>query len=669
MTLRKISTAVLLLLAFSLLPFLAAVNGFAGENQGESFGINGVVRSNEGLPLENARVNLREAADFVITDKQGRFTIPFKNPNQRLFQWDIIAGKEGYLSSGAKYGPGSGTLNITLQAIPKFDSTDYQAKNQGSSFGINGFVRSKKGFPLENARVRIRASKDFVTTDKEGRFTVPLKNPNQRLFQWIITAGKEGYLNSGVRYVPGKEVLFITLQAVPNFDSPDYQMVITSPAGPFPNNRGVKLQTDCGNCHTTHLWEWGTSKMGKTTQNKKVLNAYEQFITEKTVNQQNTCADCHAPIAALQAPGQTDYGRAVNGNFNLSKGIECDFCHKIKDVEVSNSPGVQSIKMSRLSAGNSFFEYGPYDDVVAMPMLASYNPIYTKSEFCSSCHQDAIRQPAGFSWDYEAVYPGAARFPLYENGQVIPNQWTYQEWLEWQESLPETDEDKGRQCQDCHMNWTKEMLPYYRYIVSGAVKNSASERSPETIFPHKFEGASPKRLIGSARLFVDSDMADDILEVTVGVTNVNAGHRLPTGEHTRNMILLVTAEDEDGNLLEFIDGPLVPDWGGSGEEEGDYGAMPGKGYARVTADENGTLNVPVWRAKRIASDNRIKAKETDESFYRFQLPLDAIEDAPVYVTATLIYRKDFRDGGDTSSGAGEDIVMQEKTIEAGNGGL
>jgi hypothetical protein len=408
--------------------------------------------------------------------------------------------------------------------------------------------------------------------------------------------------------------------------------------------------------------------MGKTTQNQEVLKAYDRFITEKNVNQQNTCADCHAPIAALQAPGKTDYGRAVNENFNLSKGIECDFCHKIKDVEVSNSPGVQSIKMSRLKAGNSFFEYGPYDDVVAMPMVASYNPIYTKSEFCSACHQDAIKQKPGFSWDYEAVYPGTAGFPLYEKGQVIPNQWTYQEWLEWQESLPEADEDKGRQCQDCHMNWTKEMLPYYRYIVSGSVKNSAAERSPASIFPHKFEGASPNRLKGSARLFVNSNMADDILEVTVGVTNVNAGHRLPTGEHTRNMILLVTAEDEAGNPLEFVDGSIVPDWGGTGKEEGDYGSLPGKGYARVTADENGLLNVPVWRATRIASDNRIKAKETDESLYRFQLPADAIENAPAYITATLIYRKNFRNGGSSSS-AVKDIVMQEKTIETGNGGL
>jgi hypothetical protein len=174
---------------------------------------------------------------------------------------------------------------------------------------------------------------------------------------------------------------------------------------------------------------------------------------------------------------------------------------------------------------------------------------------------------------------------------------------------------------------------------------------------------------GSVRLFVDSEIIDNVLEVNVGVTNVNAGHRLPTGEHSRNMILLVTAEDEDGHLLDFIDGPVVPAWGGTGEDAGDYGGLPGKGYARLTADDNGTLNVPVWRATRIASDNRIKAKETDESKYLFRLLSDADEDFPVFVTATLIYRKDFRNRAYNYSSAGEDIIMQEKTIETGNGGL
>jgi hypothetical protein len=302
-------------------------------------------------------------------------------------------------------------------------------------------------------------------------------------------------------------------------------------------------------------------------------------------------------------------------------------------------------------------------------MAASYNPIYSRSEFCSACHQDAVRQTDGFSWDYETVYPGAATYPLYEKGKVIPNQWTYQEWLEWQDSLPATDEDKGRQCQDCHMNWTKEMLPYYRFIVSGDVKNFASERSPETIFPHKFIGASPKRLEGSVRLFVDSEIVGSVLEVSVGVRNVNAGHRLPTGEHTRNLVLLVTAEDESGEPLEYLDGPVVPEWGGRGSEAGDYAGMPGKGFARVTADDDGRLNVPVWQATRIASDNRIKAKETDESLYRFRLPANADEDYPAYITAKLIYRKDFRRRKNGYYSTDADIIMQEKTIETGNGGL
>jgi len=649
--------------------FMITSSGSADENRDSEPGIYGVVNDNTGQPLENVKISINGTEIFVLSDGNGRFSIPFRNPGQSLFQWEITAAKEGYLSAGARYTPGSDPIRIVLQDIPNFTSPDYQANNQTTGVGINGFVRSNTGQPLENARVRIRGRQDFVSTDSQGRFTIPLDNPGQLLFQWIITAGREGYLNSGARYQPGQKVVAIFLRAVPDFDSPDYQMVITSPAGPFPNDRGIKLPKDCGNCHTTILWEWGTSKMGKTVKNDNVLKSYDRYIQEKRPEQQNTCADCHAPIAALQAPGQTDYGRAVRENYNLSKGIECDFCHKIRDVEINNNPGVQSIKMSRLNAGNWFFEYGPYDDVVAMPMAASYNPLYAKSEYCSACHQDAVRQPDGLSWDYESVYPGTAQYPLYENGKVIPNQWTYQEWLEWQDSLPMTDEDKGRQCQDCHMNWTKEMLPYYRYIVSGDVKNFASERSPETIFPHKFEGASPKRLEGSVRLFVDSEIVDNILEVSVGVRNVNAGHRLPTGEHTRNLILLVDAEDENGEPLGYIGGSVIPEWGGRGDEEGDYAGLPGKGFARVTADNDGRLNVPVWRATHIASDNRIKAKETDESLYRFQLPVGAGDDYPALVSVKLIYRKDFRGRDHGYADTQDDIIMQETTIETGNGGL
>jgi hypothetical protein len=469
----------------------------------------------------------------------------------------------------------------------------------------------------------------------------------------------------------------IILQKVPQADFPDYQMMITSPAGPLPRNfvmnrgMGMTARRDCGNCHTTHLWEWGASKMGKTALNKKVQEQYRQFIVERRPDQQNSCADCHLPVAALQNPGKTDLSSAIQGNWNLSKGIECDFCHKIKQVDVSNKPGVQSITMSRVSMGGGMMSpllaYGPYDDVVTMPMAASYNPLYSKSEYCSSCHQDGITLPNNKTWDVESVYPEAKDYPLYEKGRIIPNQWTYQEWLEWQSALPADDEDKGRQCQNCHMNWTKEMLPYYRHIVSGQVRASmGTERKPKDIYPHTFEGATLKRLEGSARLHIETQYVEGELKVSVEVDNVNAGHRLPTGEHTRNMILVIRAESEDGQQLDFINGSTVPDWGGTGKAENDYGGTPGKGFARITGDDKGNINVPIWRATKIVSDNRIKSKEADTSHYNFRLPEGWQEEDPLYVTATLIYRAQFRDGG---SGEPEDILMKEKSFETGNGEL
>jgi len=539
---------------------------------------------------------------------------------------------------------------------------------------ISGSVRDQIGRPIADARVRIRGGEKFVTTDSKGSFSLPLKSPSLKFFQFAVIAGKEGWFNGGVLHRPGVKSLTIVLRKVPQLDYPEYQMMITSPAGPMPQNlimnkgRGVVTNNDCGNCHTTHLWEWGASKMGKTALNKKVQENYRQFVKEKRPDQANSCADCHLPIAALHNPGKTDLTVAVRENWNLSKGIECDFCHKIKAVDVSNKPGVQAIKMTRVNMGSPpFLAYGPYDDVVAMPMAASYNPLFKKSEYCSSCHQDGIAMPDNRTWDVESVYPQSENYPLYEKGRVIPNQWTYQEWFEWQSALPADDEDKGRQCQDCHMTWTKKMMPYYRHIVSGQVRDSMGiERKPKDIYPHTFTGATPERLEGSARLHVETEYEKDELKVLVEVDNVNAGHWLPTGEHTRNMILLVQAESQDGRQLSFVDGSIVPVWGGTGDAENDYAGRPGKGFARITGDDKGNINVPVWRATKIVSDNRIKSKEADTSSYRFQFPEGWQEDDSLFVTATLIYRAEFRDGGKREP---EDILMKQTSVETGNGEL
>jgi hypothetical protein len=195
-----------------------------------------------------------------------------------------------------------------------------------------------------------------------------------------------------------------------------------------------------------------------------------------------------------------------------------------------------------------------------------------------------------------------------------------------------------------------------------------TERSPKSIYPHKFEGATPSRLTGSVNLQVQSMQEEGTLSVQVGVTNVNAGHRLPTGEHSRNMILLVSAEDEDGSPLDFQDGSVVPAWGGFGGGKTDYAGLAGKGFARITVDGNGTINVPVWQAAAIQSDNRIKPAQTDLSEYKFKVP-EGRDEEIFFITATLIYRKSFPENDADMGWEPEEIIMKEKTIESGDGGL
>ena len=537
----------------------------------------------------------------------------------------------------------------------------------GSAPVLRGRVVDSYGRPVAGARVRIMGGDEAVTTNNEGRFSLPMDDPSLALADLFLTAGKEGWFNGGTIVRAGnRRGIRITMQRVPRLDQPGYQPMITSPITPA----APRQRRDCANCHTTHMWEWGTSKMGKTVRNQRVLDRY-RILANAGAARSGVCADCHAPIAALRAPGRTDLDRAFAGG-NLSNGIECDFCHKIRQVEVGNRPGVQAITMNRVSLGGGMMApllvYGPYDDVVNMPMAASYNPLFEQSEFCSSCHQSAVTLPAGRTWNAAAVYPEAAVYPLYEGGRVIPEQWTYQEWLEWQRSLPADDEDKGRQCQDCHMNWTRKMLPYYRYTVSGAVRQQMGvERSPKTIYPHRFDGASPTRLAGAVNLEAEGDLRDGLLAVRVGVTNVNAGHRLPTGETSRNMILLVTAEQEDGTPLALVSGPRVPAWGGKGCGEHDYAGRPGKGFARITADGSGRLNVPVEEAVRIVSDNRIKAKATDTSYFRFALPPDADDDAIYYVNARLVYRRAFPAQERAMGWSRQETLMKEASLEIDNG--
>ena len=339
------------------------------------------------------------------------------------------------------------------------------------------------------------------------------------------------------------------------------------------------------------------------------------------------CATCHAPMAAFDDPFGTD-PTALSGV--ALEGVGCDFCHKVQDVVVDPvtamplplRPGVLSIDLLRPPDGHQLFA-GPFDD--AAPGEDTFSAIQTESRYCSSCHFAQF-------WD-TVVYD------------------SYGEWLRSDYSDPVT----GQTCQECHM-------PVTGATVFVLPSEGGREREPATIVSHLMPGASDVDLLRSA---IEVTAAGERVgnEVTVAVTieNVGAGHHVPTDSPLRQMILLVDARDPAGNAVPLVAGPVVPEWGVSGDPaDGYYAGRPGTAYAKVL-EELWTGVSPTgayWNRTRVVSDNRIPALGADTTRYRFIAPAGVA----ITVDVTVLFRRAFIDLMDQKGWDVPDIVMADVTV-------
>jgi hypothetical protein len=171
-------------------------------------------------------------------------------------------------------------------------------------------------------------------------------------------------------------------------------------------------------------------------------------------------------------------------------------------------------------------------------------------------------------------------------------------------------------------------------------------RDKSQVRSHEFPGTTPEMLRSAVTLRAYSVVTDGVLTVRVDLTNSGAGHDVPTGVTLRNLILVVTPTTKDGTVLAQLPaasggGPRIPNWGGAGTDgEGNFAAMPGKGFARVLVDENLVENVLFTEAVN-EFDTRIHAGATDTSTYRFGLPKDwAKQD--ISVATQVWYRRAFK---------------------------
>ncbi len=310
--------------------------------------------------------------------------------------------------------------------------------------------------------------------------------------------------------------------------------------------------------------------------------------------------------------------------------------------------------------GSSILVFGPYDDVVVPPMAASYNPIFEQGQFCSTCHSHYKKLGDGKTWDYSKVYTDSEwkGFGL-EDDTFLPIQTTYQEWKHWQDQLSADDPNKGKKCQDCHMSWRKEMLPYDNYVVDGMARHMwGTYRSAQNIRPHHFDGGTETQLKTALAMELEGEVIDNRLNISVYVTNTNGGHWVPTGETMRSVMLLLQAFDSKGRELRMTKGPVLPDWTGKGNiEEANYAGLPGAVFARVLKDDEGNIHVPFWQATGVASDTRVRPKSA--ATLKFEFALQDPEDEPT-AEAKLIYRPVIRPWAMKKNWPVKDILIVSK---------
>jgi hypothetical protein len=517
------------------------------------------------------------------------------------------------------------SLVWALQGSVVAEGTRPAAVWQGTAT-ISGTVIDDEGDPIADATVRIQATTNSTLSATDGTFTLGGLTEASPV---TVSAWKHTYYCAKVEGVtPPAAGITLTLIPYQTDDNPGYEWMPPFDADP-------EAET-CGHCKpgVTAIWlenahagagtnprffsMYNGTDVGGTGE---VLPGYVQDYPGTTGN----CATCHAPGAGLDAPYSTDMNALTGAD---TFGVHCDFCHKVADLYLNpatglpypNAPGALSMDVRRPYPESEQYQlfFGTFDDD-NVPEEDSYLPLIEESAFCAPCHQFSF-------WGT----------PIYQS---------FREWLE--SPYP----GFGVECQTCHM-------PSDETMTNVAPGKGGVERDPLTIHAHTQPGAADEELLQqTVSMTLSADPGPDGVQVTVTITNTRAGHHVPTDYPGRNMILVVSATDSEGNELAQRSGGVVPDWGGTGVTEDDYAGRAGKGFAKILRDaETGMWPVvSYWKQSFIHSDNRIAARAADVSHYEFGRP----QSGEVRVQAKLWFRRLFIEQARAKGWDTPDILMAQ----------
>ena len=358
------------------------------------------------------------------------------------------------------------------------------------------------------------------------------------------------------------------------------------------------------------------------------------------------CAFCHAPAAITASNQQGDLTDPINNASGThisveTEGVTCDVCHKVVDVLVGEDqrpfiekPGILSFFFTRPEFGKLFY-IGPLADHKPSTLMEPNqsedmgvcSPVFSESRFCAACHYGKFFDTLIYNSYGEWLESGYSQ-------KVIPNN----VGAEQKENM------SYRSCQDCHMQSAQPIGDSLQEERAACSEANHSFNNFNHNMMRRDQNNDPTLVKDAAQMSVEAIIEEGKIKVTVKVLNTRAGHKFPTDSPLRHLILVVEATDRNGTSLPQVDGPVIPLWGGNGNQPEDYAGRPGEIYANILRDKDTSEaptvaywnpTVPAWEG----SDTRLRPGVIVQSDYFFAIP----SNGSASISAKLIYRYAFID--------------------------
>jgi hypothetical protein len=324
----------------------------------------------------------------------------------------------------------------------------------------------------------------------------------------------------------------------------------------------------CRSCHIDITGQWFSSAHARADRSRNLLFGRMYFYSLKETRGATftKCGPCHETVSFVLNDFEVPHARDVSG-----EGVTCTFCHSIAGAGPATAVPPVSLDLAKF--------YGTVRTPVFTNAHKSGYLAYIKSsDFCGSCHK-------------------------YANQYGIPITDTIGEWKATKYAK------QGVTCQSCHMP-------------GEPGRNSAQGPPRPRVADHSFaRGQDNPKLAKAVDLQLHAErLAGDSLRVFALVTNVGAGHSLPTGNDQHMLLVRLRVLTADGKIV----------W-----ENDPFSEWNVSVFSLVLADEIGRWPAETWNARKVIADRRIKAGRSARIFY--DVPLGGAA-GPYRIEAQVLFR-------------------------------